>query len=146
MPGLDAKHFPYILRNSLVIHSTQMKNKGLRKFIKQSPHVGFWIHLTSKPTKQILSSLFTCNLGFPGGACCKEPACQCRRRKRCGFNPWVGKIAWRRAWQPTLVLLPGESQGQEPGGAMAHRVPKSWTQLITQTWATNQPGSTVDDI
>jgi len=27
----------------------------------------------------------------------KEPACQCRRHKRCGFGPWVGKIPWRRA-------------------------------------------------
>ena len=26
-----------------------------------------------------------------------------------GFDPWVGKIPWRRAWQPTLVFLPGES-------------------------------------
>ena len=30
--------------------------------------------------------------GFPGGAGGKEPACQCRRRKRHGFDPWVGKI------------------------------------------------------
>ena len=30
----------------------------------------------------------------------------------CGFNPWVGKIPWRREWQPTLVFLPGESHGQ----------------------------------
>ena len=29
-----------------------------------------------------------------------------------GFDPWVGKIPWRRAWQPTLVSLPGESHGQ----------------------------------
>ena len=29
-----------------------------------------------------------------------------------GFNPWVGKIPWRRAWQPTPVFLPGESRGQ----------------------------------
>ena len=36
----------------------------------------------------------------------KESACQCR------FNPWVGKIPWRRKWQPTLVVLTGESQGQ----------------------------------
>ena len=28
------------------------------------------------------------------------------------FNPWVGKILWRRAWQQTPVLLPGESHGQ----------------------------------
>ena len=29
-----------------------------------------------------------------------------------GFNPWIGKISWRRAWQPTLVFLPEESHGQ----------------------------------
>ena len=28
------------------------------------------------------------------------------------FDPWVGKISWRRAWQPTPVFLPGESHGQ----------------------------------
>ena len=28
------------------------------------------------------------------------------------FNPWVGKIPWRRKWQPTPVFLPGESHGQ----------------------------------
>ena len=34
---------------------------------------------------------------------------QCRRR---GFDPWVGKIPWRREWLPTPVFLPGELQGQ----------------------------------
>ena len=29
-----------------------------------------------------------------------------------GFNPWVGKICWRRKWQSTPVLLPGKSHGQ----------------------------------
>ena len=48
---------------------------------------------------------------FLGGASGKEPACQCRRCKRCGFDPWVKKIPWRRAWQPTPVFLPGESHG-----------------------------------
>ena len=42
----------------------------------------------------------------------KEPACQCRRHKRHGFNPWIGKIPWRRAWQPTPVFLPGEANEQ----------------------------------
>ena len=32
--------------------------------------------------------------------------------KRCGFDPWLGKIPWRRAWQPTEIFLPGESHGQ----------------------------------
>ena len=31
---------------------------------------------------------------------------------RHGFDSWVGKIPWRRAWQPTPVFLPGESHGQ----------------------------------
>ena len=48
----------------------------------------------------------------PGGASGKEPACQCKRDKRWGFDPRVGKIPWRRAWQPTPVFLPGESHGQ----------------------------------
>ena len=34
---------------------------------------------------------------------------QCRRP---GFSPWVRKIPWRRKWQPTPVLLPGEFPGQ----------------------------------
>ena len=38
----------------------------------------------------------------------KEASCQCRRY---GFDPWVTEI-WRRKWQPTLVFLPGEFQGQ----------------------------------
>ena len=40
---------------------------------------------------------------FPGGASDKEPACQCRR---CEFDPWVGRIPWRRARQPITVVLP----------------------------------------
>ena len=32
--------------------------------------------------------------------------------KRCKFDPWVGKIPWRRKWQPTPVFLPGESRVQ----------------------------------
>ena len=49
--------------------------------------------------------------GFLGGASGKEPTYQCRRLKVPGFNPWVGKIPWRRAWQSTQVFLPGEFHG-----------------------------------
>ena len=52
------------------------------------------------------------SMGFPGGASGKDPTCQCRRHKRCGFNPWVRKVPWRRAWQPIPVFLPRESHGQ----------------------------------
>ena len=37
---------------------------------------------------------------------------QCRKSKRLRFNPWVGKIPWRRAWQPMSIFLPGESHEQ----------------------------------
>ena len=46
--------------------------------------------------------------------------------KRCGFDPWVGKIPWRRAWQPTPVFLPGESHGlRRVWQATIYRVAKS---------------------
>ena len=57
-------------------------------------------------------SCLPCLMGLPGGASGKEPACQCRRCKRHGFDPWVRKIPWRQAWQFTPVFLPGESRGQ----------------------------------
>ena len=37
--------------------------------------------------------------GFPGGSVGK-----------CRFDPWVGKIPWRRKWQPNPVFLPGKFQ------------------------------------
>ena len=43
----------------------------------------------------------------------KESACQCRAHGRCEFSPRVGRIPWRRAWQPTLLFLPGESHEQK---------------------------------
>ena len=50
-----------------------------------------------------------------GGSGGKQPACNVGDINV--FDPWVGKIPWRRAWQPTLVFLPGESPWtEEPGG------------------------------
>ena len=51
---------------------------------------------------------------------------QCRRHR---FNPWVGKISWRRKWQPTLVFLPGKSMDRGAWRATVHGVAKSQTQL-----------------
>ena len=48
-------------------------------------------------------------MGFSGGASGKEAAYQCRRP---GLGPWVRKIPWRRAWQPTPVFLPGKFHAQ----------------------------------
>jgi len=47
--------------------------------------------------------------GLPWWLSGKQSTCQYRRN---GFNPWMGKTPWRRAWQPTPVFLHGESHGQ----------------------------------
>ena len=71
-------------------------------------------------------------MGFPGGASGKEPACRCRRPKRHRFKPWVGKIPWSGAWQPTAVFLPGGSQGLRglaDYSPVSKRVGQDWSNL-----------------
>ena len=82
---------------------TVMKSQGNVRVFQFSYHsVLFhpehWVHF-----------LFPLSLGLPwwlrGWSVCLQWG-------RPGFEPWVGKFPWRRKWQPTPVLLPGESQGQ----------------------------------
>ena len=56
--------------------------------------------------------------GFPSGTSGKEPTCQCRRYKRHGFDPWVGKMLWRRKWQPIPGFLPGKIPWTEELGRL----------------------------
>jgi len=53
----------------------------------------------------------------------KESTCQA------GFDPWVGKIPWRRKWQPTPVFLLGNPRHRGAWQATVPGVAKSWTQL-----------------
>ena len=48
---------------------------------------------------------------------------------RPGFNSWVGRIPWRRAWQPTPVFLPGNPKDRGAWRATVHGVEKSRTRL-----------------
>ena len=48
------------------------------------------------------------HLGFPGGSAGKESTCKCGIPE---FDPWVGKISWRREQLPTPVFWPGEFHG-----------------------------------
>ena len=50
--------------------------------------------------------------GLPWWLSSKESTCRCRRRTKHGFDPWVGKIPWRRKCQPAPVFLPGKFHGQ----------------------------------
>ena len=51
-------------------------------------------------------------MGLTRGNSGKQSACQCRRHRRHGFDPWVRKIPWNRKWYPTPVFLPEKSHGQ----------------------------------
>ena len=53
----------------------------------------------------------------------------CLQLGRPGFDPWLGKITWRRAWQPSPVFLPGESPWtEEPGGS------SPWGRRVRHDW------------
>ena len=54
-------------------------------------------------------SVFYSHIGFLNVSDSKEICLQCERSK---FDPWVGKIPWRRGWRPIPVFLPGEFHGQ----------------------------------
>ena len=70
-------------------------------------------------------------MGFPGGSDGKASA---RNAGDPEFDPWVGKIPWRRKWQPTPVFLPGKSHGQRTLLAAVHGVVQSRTRLSDFTW------------
>ena len=70
----------------------------------------------------------------------KESACQCRRLRKCRFDPWVGKIPLSRKWWSSTVFLPEKCHGQRrlvdysPWG---HKESDTIKQLSTQpnTWS-----------
>ena len=66
--------------------------------------------------------------GIPWWLSGKESACQW---KRCGFDPWVGKIPWRRKRQPIPVFLLGKFHGQS---SLVGYSPWSCKELDTTKW------------
>ena len=76
-------------------------------------------------------------MSFPGGASGKESVCQCRRYRRRGFDPWVRRIPWRRAWQPIPVFLPRESHEQRSLAGYSSWVTKS--QILLKQLSTSTP-------
>ena len=75
---------------------------------------------------------------FPGGSAGKEIRLQCRRSR---FDPWLGKIPWRRDWLSTPVFLPGEFHGQRSlaGYSIVHGVARSRTGLSDFTFTFHFP-------
>ena len=85
---------------------------------------------------------------FPGDSSGKETTSQCRKYKRQKFDPWVGKIPWRRKCQHTPVFLAGESHGHRGlvgYGPQCCRVGQDWSDLAcSMHWASLLPLATVE--
>ena len=76
----------------------------------------------------------------------KESACQCMRHKRHEFDPWVGKIPWRRIWLPILAFLPGKFHGQRSLVGYSpwdHKESDTTQQLSTHTCCNEHWGACV---
>ena len=77
-----------------------------------------WLYLSIftvkyKEFKTVLRLLYIfMDKGFPGGSVVENPLANEGDAKDVGLIPWVGKIPWRRKWQPTPVFLLGKSHGQ----------------------------------
>ena len=78
-----------------------MKRWKKKSFRSTSPKAIGWGYLWNKEELGVL-------IVFPGGSDGKSLLAM----QRLGFDPWVGKISWRRKWQPTLIFLPGKCHGQ----------------------------------
>ena len=77
-------------------------------FTYASSQVTAWVRFAYRFIHSDIGIWAERNMGFPVALVVKN-SLQCRR---CWFDPWVGRIPWRRAWQPISVLFPGESHGQ----------------------------------
>ena len=80
-----------------------------------------YVDLVSKPKRG--DSLFSAlRMGFPGGASGKEPASQCRKGKRCGFDPWLRKLPWRQHDNPLQYSCLENPMGRGAWWATAHKL------------------------
>ena len=62
----------------------------------------------------------------------KKKTCQCKRRRRHEFDPWVGKIPWRRKWHPTPEFLPGKKNPLNRGAWGGYSpCTKSWNDWLS---------------
>ena len=70
--------------------------------------------------------------GLPNWHSGEEPACQWRR---CEFDPWVGKIPWKRKWQPFQYFCWDNPMDRGASQATVHGVTKNQTRFSDSTAA-----------
>ena len=101
-------------RSSKIFSAPWVDQKQLSGHIPRGWDHGARIGILCPPTSHGQWGLYSYlrPTGFPRWHTGKESTCQYRRCKRCGFDPWVGKILWSGKWQPTTVFSSAEFHGQ----------------------------------
>ena len=125
---------------SLGQEDTEIGNGCPRQYfcLENSMDRGAWwdtVHGVAKSRTQL--SDWHCHYWvFPGSANGKEHACQCRRRKGCRFDSWVGMISWKRSLAThTSILAQRIPWTEEPGGLQSIKSKESDT---ADDWAHTQ--------
>lgn len=82
--------FPFVLWLPFILSHPTPLNVGIPPGYILSPYFLLYKHYLR------IWFMYSCLWGFPGCAVIKKSVCQCRRNRRQGFNPWVGKNPWSR--------------------------------------------------
>ena len=110
---------------------SQFHNQGLNQCPTQWKHRALTTGLPGNFHGNPVSN-FLLLKGFPGGSAGKESACQCRRHKRCELDLWVGKIPWRREWQPSPIFFWNILWTEEPGRLQSMCLQRVGHDLVTE--------------
>ena len=113
--------------------------KGCIQNLNTSQHLSFWVIL-GKFYFSIFPKFFIkniCNYWLPRWLSGEESTCQCRRRRRSGFDAWDRKIPWGRKYQTTPCSCLENPMDRETRWPIVHRVAKSWTWLSDWTQVCN---------
>ena len=103
---------------------------------KETPSI---FHFKMNENMQLIC-LMNKHLGVSHVALVKRNCLPVQKTKRCHLDPWVGKIPWRRAWQPTPAFLPGEFHGQRSLAGYNSWVTKSLIRLTHTHTDSQMPG------
>ena len=98
---MSSKFLVWVVALNWLPQYLYLKNFSFKTYSLSTEHIG--------DQGQKFSLDYSCFYGLPRWLSGKESACQFRRRR---IDSWVGKMPWRRKWQPTAVFLPGEYRGQ----------------------------------
>ena len=117
MRRLKLGEVKWFLRSSMCLHSSCPRSAQQTMNLRPGPH----------GQKAKNEGMCLLEGDFPGGSDGKASAYNAGPR----FDPWVGKIPWRREWQPAPVLLPGKSHGWR---SLVHSM---GSQRVGHDWATS---------